>query len=438
MSTQEKRLAVLIGVNKYEDNRLINLDGVSSDVQELYERLKDPRLGKFIIYRENECFNKEKEPKEPDAAFIREAMHDAFLSQDKYDVVLFYFAGHGFIDGYDQGYIAPSDVNLDKPFVKGIKMSDLQSMVSMATNLNKKTIIVILDCCYSGLATDLSRSSPTPFPVQKFQEEFGSEGKIILASGGSDQKSREIRDCKHRDSDSPHTHGHFTFRLIEALDGKAMDKNGYITFGKISDYIMENMPSDQRPKMLSLHDIGLYNIIIGKSLEKMTERKKEIINEVNNYIQLFNQKHNITYLCQAIKYLSQLKSFNIEDEISHYEKSIDICLKDYIDKIPYWLTKNENLVQLKLDNIKNGLYTDLYDLNNYFQHSELYKLAQDPLLECFFKAMCDVIDFQKDHKHLISRCKACLEKEKVIPITSLQQTRTSPQPRTSPMTPGGT
>ena len=49
------------------------------------------------------------------------------------------------------------------------------------------------------------------------------EGKIILASSEADAVSREKNNCKHNENDSPHSHGAFSFHLIEGLDGKAAD-----------------------------------------------------------------------------------------------------------------------------------------------------------------------------------------------------------------------
>ena len=81
---------------------------------------------------------------------IRSAMSEILWEANSYDLILFYFSGHGFVDVYNTGYIAPYDMLREKPFVCGINMRELNYMLS--TSLNKKNIVLILDVSYSGIA----------------------------------------------------------------------------------------------------------------------------------------------------------------------------------------------------------------------------------------------------------------------------------------------
>jgi hypothetical protein len=109
---------------------------------------------------------------------------------------------------------------------------------------------MILDCFFSGIATKGERASALEsISKEKVDEEIGlisgqvsGGGRIVLASGGKDQKSKEKDDCTHTGNQDPHPHGRFTFHLLEALDGKSgTDENGIITLDKIREHLEKEM-----------------------------------------------------------------------------------------------------------------------------------------------------------------------------------------------------
>src|SRR5437879_4646271 len=111
------RLAIIIGINKYLDPKIAKLPGAEYDAQEMYERLKDQNVGNF-----NQC--RQLVGEQATCVEIRKAINDAFWKTDFYDLVLFYFSGHGFVDSYNDGYIAPYDMSLDEPYTLGINMGE--------------------------------------------------------------------------------------------------------------------------------------------------------------------------------------------------------------------------------------------------------------------------------------------------------------------------
>ena len=70
---------------------------------------------------------------------------------------------------------------------------------------------------------------------------------IILVSSAPDAVSREKNDCKHDENDSLHSHGLFSYHIIEGLSGKADDTdNGLITIDKLKKYIEKHMNGRNR------------------------------------------------------------------------------------------------------------------------------------------------------------------------------------------------
>ena len=81
---------------------------------------------------------------------MRKATADLFKGDA--DTVLFYFAGHGFIDPNDQeGYLVSQD---GSPRNWGIKLSEIMELANHA-HPNIKSTIILLDCCHAGIAGEV-------------------------------------------------------------------------------------------------------------------------------------------------------------------------------------------------------------------------------------------------------------------------------------------
>ncbi|HUJ89239.1 MAG TPA: caspase family protein, partial [Syntrophorhabdales bacterium] len=190
------RRAVIIGINKYADGEIPELAGAENDAREMYEKLRD--YGGFEIAKNHFLIG-------PDATYkaIRKAISDLLWETDKCYLSVLYFSGHGFQDGYENGYIAPYDMKASEPFVCGIDMEELKQ-VFLKTR-NKDCALLILDCCYSGIPTQGKGSAAAAEIEAPFEKRFGAireetktgAGKIILASSGKDERSRETKDRKH-------------------------------------------------------------------------------------------------------------------------------------------------------------------------------------------------------------------------------------------------
>src|SRR5262245_691061 len=125
------RRAVVIGVNKYEDAGIPELKGAENDATELYERLTDQDSGGFEVAKGHFLTGKD-----ATSDAIRQALSDLFWKTEESDLSVFYFSGHGFQDGYGDGYIAPWNMRRNDPMVRGIRMSFLTDLVLRAKMKN--------------------------------------------------------------------------------------------------------------------------------------------------------------------------------------------------------------------------------------------------------------------------------------------------------------
>ncbi len=135
-------------------------------------------------------------------------------STDREDTLIFYFSGHGAtIEG--QHYLVFSD---------GIIST--QEIIEHFKEIQVKSKIILLDCCFSG---NFSIDETSSFNIEKTVEEFQGEGYAVLSSSKSDQVS----------------YGHpnrpvsvFTSFLCDAFQDKHIIKQG-----KVSLYDIQRLVS---------------------------------------------------------------------------------------------------------------------------------------------------------------------------------------------------
>ena len=217
------RRAVVVGINEYADKSR-NLSGAVNDATEMHELLtKNGEFKSDSVLLTNENAKAER---------IRAAISDLFWkTEDKYEIALFYFAGHGLRDHMNYGYLMPHDADFKAPFIKGIRIQEELKDVFLRTRPDwHQTAILILDCCYSGIA---ARSGPGDAKdVESFHDALRLErstgsGRFIWASAGADERAREQMQ-KHADGGPEHFHGVFSYNLIEALRAGAGGRHGQV------------------------------------------------------------------------------------------------------------------------------------------------------------------------------------------------------------------
>jgi hypothetical protein len=362
-----KRLAIIIGVDKYlhANGCLPALEGVENDVVELCNKLGDPNIGSFKIYKDMYILGSK-----ATCQAIREAISEVFWktgSGHEYDLVLFYFSGHGVRDTYGNGYIVPYDMLPDEPFVRGIKMQELVEMASKSKMI--KAVVMILDCCYSGIAAETTKSSslepsskeefretitlpgrPQP-EVESYLREVCAKGRVILASGGKDKTSRETV-CRHTSKDTPHTHGEFTSKLIEALDGNAATKDGYITLYSLKKYLTDHLKEEYIPKYeQGSIDLDLIQIAMSDTMHKEAINKLVRELEKNCSRCRIDSAHNAVLNLLALTKMDE-KNLNIIT----LQKSVEQNLSTLSLRMRRWFLKNGEALANGLDSISIGLY----------------------------------------------------------------------------------
>jgi Caspase domain len=156
--------------------------------------------------------------------FLRQQWRELF--QDFSEDILFYFSGHGTPTEVG-GYLVTQDGTPDDP---GLPMDDV---VTMANKSSARTVLLILDCCFSGSIGN----APALQVGDDGNRSLLREGVTILAASRPTQVSMEVGG-----------HGVFTDLILGALRGGASDVRGRVSAASMYAYAEAALgPWQQRP-----------------------------------------------------------------------------------------------------------------------------------------------------------------------------------------------
>lgn len=221
----EKSWALVIGINDYEGMRLGN---ARNDAEAVAALLKEKYgFDEVISLLDRDA------SRENILRYLREDLRDRVSDEDR---LIIFFAGHGESQpskgGGRIGYIIPQDARKDT----SIDHIDMDELRKACDRIPAKHILIILDCCFSGVAAITSRirgkpeESPKKLTDAYLRKLTEKKSYQIMTAGDVDQPIR----------DSGYTSGHsaFTSALLDGLRGGAdRDSNGLITATELFDYV---------------------------------------------------------------------------------------------------------------------------------------------------------------------------------------------------------
>jgi uncharacterized caspase-like protein len=222
----EHSYAVVIGIDKYPAKP--NLSYAVKDAQAMTGYLRGQGYEIVSLYDQQAT-------KQNILAAMQNQLAPRLTNKDR---VLVFFAGHGateVLGGQDIGYIIPYDGGSQS--ASYISMDELNSQSAYMGNARHQ--LFIMDSCYGGLLA-VTRSSfisnNRPDYVNELQKRITRQ---VMTAGG---KNQEVLDG------GPKGHSFFVDYLLEALqDGLAdRNRNGYITFSDLSDYLLQRASSGQQ------------------------------------------------------------------------------------------------------------------------------------------------------------------------------------------------
>lgn len=174
------------------------------------------------------------------------------------DLVFIYFSGHGNKDFENDLCLLFNDTEEDTLLATSLTFDFINKCRRYPS---RKSVIIVLDCCYSGAAGTRDTSDV----IEALKKHSGS-GTIILTSTGLTGSPAAREEEKFG-------HGVFTNYLIEGLEKGYADKgNGYISIEELYDYAFENTKSEgyQSPKKEGNIEGSIF---IGRNPQKIREKE---------------------------------------------------------------------------------------------------------------------------------------------------------------------
>ncbi len=332
------RQAVIVGINEYADKENIpKLEGAERDASEMRETLFT--RGGFEIPENHFLLGKK-----ATCSAIRQAISDLFWETDESHLSVFYFSGHGIVDNYGNLYLATYDIKKDEPFICGINQNELREVFSKAKN--KKFSLLILDCCYSGIATKEKSVDDISEPIkamnERMKEVISGQGKMILVSSDKDQKSREI--CiPHTHTGETHYHGAFTFHLLEALAGEARDERNMITLEGLKKYVNRRLLEKgiQKPMSYAAELSGEEYVRIAVASDEFHKEYKRCMDEIEGFYRRSEEEKDPGLLLGGIQSLNDiLIEMPTDPQAIDLKNKIVGKLEDLKAKASLWLANN--------------------------------------------------------------------------------------------------
>jgi len=226
----EHRYALIVGIDHYnDDTHFMPLPFAQADARSLYELLIDPERGGWqaeqVVYLAGQEATRDE---------LESQLRDLFLVRAQpQDLILFYFAGHAFLDpATGDGYLALQATQFERP-VTGLHVPtfvDHYLYDSKASN-----ILTILDIAHSGPGWQSQKNAGDTSLLfgQSLLDLPRTHGRVVLASQRVGAVSQEQMEQGH---------GVFMAHLLDALEGEAANpRTGRITLGTLYDYLDETI-----------------------------------------------------------------------------------------------------------------------------------------------------------------------------------------------------
>jgi uncharacterized caspase-like protein len=242
------KYALIIGISRYRDEAIANLQYADVDAKSIYNFLQSPSGGRFSPDNTLLLLNEE-----ATLANVKKALIEFTARAGPEDLLFIFFAGHGSPDPWAPHnlYFLTHDSRVEQLSDTALQMREFQKLLQ--EKVRARRLVIFVDACHSaGMAAPGQeqarglRNNLVNLYVEKLL--YREEGRAIITSSDVNEISAE----------SPRWgggHGVFTHFLLEGLRGRA-DSNGdrMITVGELFRFVRQQVRLEtqfrQNPRLL--------------------------------------------------------------------------------------------------------------------------------------------------------------------------------------------
>ena len=223
---QPRRIALVVGIDRYDDDAFPSLRYASRDARAMAELLDDPMWGGFdeVVTLATRDTTSRVE--------ILAAIDDITATLQRNDTFLFYFSGHGTLSAHDSGqtslYLCTRDTDADRPATTAIAVDTLQRIFKNRVTCRRR--VLILDSCHNGEA----KSIVTAQTEEQLSRRRSPLDPVVLTRVG-EAEAHLFAAAFHQPAleDPALQHGVYTYYLLQSLsrrsDDSDLDGNGVVS-----------------------------------------------------------------------------------------------------------------------------------------------------------------------------------------------------------------
>jgi hypothetical protein len=220
-----RKVAVLVGIKSYDHAAFPDLRYAERDVEELAPILEAAGFRVTLLTSRSQENNRK-----PSLANIRAGLAEALKGVTKRDTVVVALAGHGVQPAdAEQSYFCPSD-SQPKDTATMLGLGDLTNQL---TDSGAGLKLLLVDACRND-PQPAARSSLSLASVTRPRGRPEPGGVAALFSCSTGQRAYES-------DKAGGGHGIFFNFVIEGLRGAAADPKGNVTWGRLVEYVQENV-----------------------------------------------------------------------------------------------------------------------------------------------------------------------------------------------------
>ncbi|GAB2918273.1 caspase, EACC1-associated type [Streptomyces mayteni] len=221
--------ALIIGNSRYDDGHFATLPAATADAAALAEVLGDPGIGGFEV---DTLVDVEQRP-------ALRALESLFHQAKPDDLLLLHLSLHGWKDLRNRLHFVMRDTERDFPGATAVPADLVGDWMSAS---RCRSIVVLLDCCYSGAFAMNARRRDGGTPTVDVAEPFAGNGRVVLTASTALQYAHED-DQGVQYSRTPAGPSVFTSAVVAGLrDGSAdLDGDGLVSVAELYDYVHDRV-----------------------------------------------------------------------------------------------------------------------------------------------------------------------------------------------------
>jgi uncharacterized caspase-like protein len=270
---QGKRYAIVTGVSKYRDDQIADLPYATNDAIRLANALTSfggfDRDRVYLLANAVEAMPSDAECLDPTRGNIIQKVQYVADAAGTDDLIVLFFAGHG-VEMSKKPYLLSAETMMDVLSYTAVNV--VTEINEILEKSHARTILRVFDACRSPFGDTRATSARM---TKGFEEALlhASSGWASLSSCSSGEVAHELADWGH---------GVFSYYLCEALEGKAANDDGEVTFDRLVDYVRTSVGiwCDQQSQKQTPHlqsDLsGVVTLTVTKRLPRRRHHRPTI------------------------------------------------------------------------------------------------------------------------------------------------------------------